>query len=112
MKIQKRVANYKLEKLIMERVPFTNYNNSIIAVIEDNFYSVSHWGTTIAIYDLDAKEVITFDFGMYSQTTSAVQGKVIRALFDQRARETMLDQLMGSNRKVAQRFGRMARLIR
>lgn len=80
MKTQKRVANYKIEALFRERVPFENYNNSITAEMVEGVYRVWHWNTHLFTLDTNSGEVTYFDFGYYSQTTSALQGKIVRAL--------------------------------
>lgn len=80
-KPQKRVPNYKLQDLIAQRLPFSNYNASITATLDEKgIYSLTHWRTTIAQLDTNSEEVLYLDFGYYSQTTSALQGRIIRTL--------------------------------
>lgn len=82
-----RVPNHKIDALLRDLVPFTNYNASIKATRSDqfNFYSVTHWDTEIVRIDLADRDrhkdaVIWLNLGYYSQTTSALQGRILRNL--------------------------------
>jgi len=79
-KTQSRVPNYKLEQLLKDRVPFTNYNQTIVATQRDNIFKVTHWGTTLVEYDTDANAVRFIDLTTHSQTTSVLQGRIVRNL--------------------------------
>lgn len=81
-----RVANHEIDNLFRELVPFTNYNASIVTTLDyRGIYAVYHWGTEIARIDTtnrawgrDAVEYLNLAY--YSQTTSTLQGKVVRSL--------------------------------
>lgn len=80
MKTQKRVANYKIEQLFRDRTPFTNYNGSIVAEMVEGVYRVFHWDTHLFTLDTNSGEVNFAYLDYYSQTTSALQGKILRGL--------------------------------
>lgn len=82
-----RVPNHKIDALLRDLVPFTNYNASIVATRNEHFgiYSVTHWNTEIVRIDLADRDrhkdaVISLNLGYYSQTTSALQGRILRNL--------------------------------
>lgn len=110
-KPQTRVPNYKLEGLIAQRLPFSNYNASITATLDEKgIYSLTHWRTTIAQLDTNTGEVSYLDFGYYSQTTSALQGRIIRTL-----PRVYLEELLGlyiksGDTRSARRLKGMARV--
>ena len=79
-KTQSRVPNYKLDQLLKDRVPFTNYNQTIVATQRDNIFKVTHWGTTLVEYDTDVNRVRFIDLTTHSQTTSVLQGRIVRNL--------------------------------
>lgn len=93
MKTIKRVPNYKISQLLKERIPFENYNKSIIATIdkETNTYFVIHWATLILSYDTKNEAINSFDFSYYSQTTSTLQGKIVRSVFSPSQIADLLD---------------------
>lgn len=97
MKIQKRVPNYKLGQLLSVPAPFENYNRSIIGQQTDSLFMVFHWETPILSYDLDTRQILKFDFGYYSQTTSTLQGKIIRSLFTREQIEDLLTRYRKEN---------------
>lgn len=92
-----RVANHQIDQLFRELVPFTNYNASIVATL--NFYgvyTVTHWGTEIARIDTIKREygkdaVMSLNLRYYSQTTSTLQGKVVRSLMTLNESLNLLD---------------------
>lgn len=81
-----RVANHKIDALLRDLVPFTNYNASIVATLDyRGIYTVTHWGTEIVRYDTTlracGKDAVTdLNLRYYSQTTSALQGRILRNL--------------------------------
>jgi hypothetical protein len=95
-KTQKRVPNHKLESLMAQRLPFDNYNASISAELIEGVYRIWHWKTHILTYDTNTNEVVQFDFRYYSQTTSALQGKILRAIFSRSKIEEFHRSLIGS----------------
>lgn len=76
-----RIANYKIESLIRELTPFVNYNGTITAEIDPRgIYRIVHWRTTILEYDTNNNRIISLQVGYISQTTSALVGRIVRAL--------------------------------
>ena len=76
-----RIANYQIESMIRELKPFVNYNGTITAEIDERgWYRIVHWRTTILEYDTNTSRIISLQVGYISQTTSALVGKIIRAL--------------------------------
>lgn len=80
MKTQKRIANYQIDQMFRERVPFKNYNASIVAENNEGLYSVWHWDTHLFSLDTNTGRVLTFNLAYYSQTTSTLQGRIVREL--------------------------------
>jgi hypothetical protein len=111
MATNSRVANWRLPALLSERVPFTNYNASITAEIVGGTYRVTHWRTTILEYDLATSTIGYFEFGYISQTTSALQGKIIRSLFTpENIRDLFYQFTMVGNRRHLRRLKGMTRM--
>lgn len=76
-----RTPNYKLESLIRELKPFTNYNATITAEIDaKGIYRIVHWRTTILEFDTNTNQIVFLQAGYISQTTSALVGRILRAL--------------------------------
>lgn len=76
-----RIANYKIESMIRELKPFVNYNGTITAEIDERgWYRIVHWNTTILEYDTTTNRIIDLRVGYISQTTSALVGRIVRAL--------------------------------
>lgn len=114
-KAQKRVANFTIEGLLSSRTPFTNYNASIIAEIDsEGVYRVTHWKTVIWEYSLSESRTLQFDFKHYSQTTSALQGKIARAgLHPQEVRDMLgifLDPIL--KKQMPNQYRRLAGMVR
>ena len=80
MKTQKRIANHQIDQMFRERVPFKNYNASIVAENNAGLYSVWHWDTHLFSLDTDTGQVTFFSIAYYSQTTSTLQGRIVREL--------------------------------
>lgn len=79
--IHKRVANYKLDKLISSFQEFYNYNRTIVATYNGlGEYEVFHWTTLILRYDPKTSKIIFLDTRSISMTTSQLVGKIVRAL--------------------------------
>lgn len=77
----KRVPNYKLEPLIRDCQTFTNYNKTIVADYNDKGeYEIYHWETLILTYNTAEKKIVFLNTKNFSQTTSNLLGKIIRAL--------------------------------
>lgn len=76
----KRLPNYKIGAEISALNTFTNYNNTISAVRDGNNYQVIHWRTVILDYNTDTNEIVSLQTGYISQTTSALVGRILRAL--------------------------------
>jgi hypothetical protein len=112
MATNSRVANWRLPALLSERVPFTNYNASITAEIVEGVYKITHWRTTILEYDLANSAILYFEFGYISQTTSALQGKIIRSLFTPENISYLVFQLtLAGNPRHLRRLKGMARMF-
>ena len=111
MATNSRVANWRLPALLSERKPFTNYNASITAEIVGGTYKVTHWRTTILEYDLTTSTISYFEFGYISQTTSALQGKIVRSLLTpENIRELVYHFTMSGQRSNLRRLKGMARM--
>ncbi len=113
-----RIPNHKIDQMFRELVPFSNYNASIVATRNDHFgfYSVTHWDTEIVRIDLAERDhhkdsVISFNFRYYSQTTSALQGRIVRNLLTRSEVANLLDwyQNQGS-KEYATKLKRLARI--
>lgn len=80
----KRIPNHKIDNAVTHLVPFTNYNNTISADIfhteTEQTYHVWHWATKIAEFNLTTGNLDFFNTGFFSQTTSALQGRLLRNL--------------------------------
>jgi hypothetical protein len=111
-----RIANHKIDEMLRELVPFTNYNNSIVATKTQWDYRVMHWGTEIVRIALVEGErqnydsVAWFNGRYYSQTTSALQGRILRNLLTMREVENLLDGYQNSDIETYRRLARMARV--
>ena len=110
-----RVANHQIDELLRELVPFTNYNASIVATKGDTFYSVTHWSTEIVRIDLvdgerqNYNSVYHFDPRYYSQTTSTLQGRILRNLLSPREVYSLVDWYWNNdNKPLARRLRRLA----
>ena len=76
-----RIPNFQIGALIAELAPFTNYNASITATTNENgVYKIVHWRTTILEYDTNKNQILYLQVGYISQTTSALVGRILRAL--------------------------------
>jgi hypothetical protein len=106
-----RVANWRLPALLSERKPFTNYNASITAEIVGGTYKVTHWNTLILEYELETSTMNYFQFSYISQTTSALQGKIVRSLLTpQNIHELVYTFTMSGQRENLRRLKGMARM--
>ena len=99
-----RLPNYKINTEISSFNDFENYNRSIVGVRSGGYYSVSHWGTKVLEYDL-SRDKITFLYeSHYSQTTSALVGRIVRSL-PRSAVISFIEQLPSKPKQ--RRFARM-----
>lgn len=109
-----RVANHQIDQLLRELVPFENYNRSIIATKGDSFYAVTHWDTEIVRINLvegerpDYDSVYHFNARYYSQTTSALQGRILRNLLTPSEVWSLLDWYWNNDKPLARRLRRLA----
>jgi len=109
-----RVANHQIDQLFRELVPFENYNRSIIATKTHSAYTVTHWDTEIARINLTEGErverdaVYFFNIGYYSQTTSTLQGRILRNLFTRQEVDNLLDWYWNNDKPLARRLARLA----
>jgi hypothetical protein len=87
----KRVPNFRLDPLIRDCLPFENYNRSIIGQRTSYLFMLFHWDTCLLMYDTETKELLRFDFDYYSQTTSTLQGRIVRNLLSREQIEHLLD---------------------
>jgi cytochrome c oxidase assembly protein Cox11 len=112
MKTQNRIPNWQLEKLLAARTPFTNYNGTISAEITaEGVYKITHWKTVIIEYELATSSILYFEFGFISQTTSALQGKIVRSLLTaENTRELLHTLVMTGQRRDLRRLKGMARI--
>lgn len=115
---RKRIANHKIDALLRDLVPFTNYNASIVATRNDHFgfYSVTHWDTEIVRIDLAERDrhkdsVISLNFRYHSQTTSTLQGRIVRNLLTRSEVMNLLDWYQNQgDKEYATRLKRLARI--
>lgn len=80
----KRIANYQIDKTVNNLAPFVNYNGTIEGDIlitdEAKTYSVWHWSTKILSFNLETGNIDFFNTDYFSQTTSTLQGRLLRNL--------------------------------
>jgi hypothetical protein len=113
-RVRTRVANHQIDQLLRDLVPFENYNKSIVAVKNDHYYSVTHWSTEIVRINLvdgerqDYDSVYHFNAGYYSQTTSTLQGRILRNLLTRREVDSLLDWYWNNDKQLARRLVRMS----
>lgn len=110
-----RVPNHELGKLFSELVPLTNYNATIVATIDPmGIYSVTHWGTEIVRIDttrraLGKDAVVSLNLRYYSQTTSTLQGRIVRNLLTRSEVMNLLDWYRNQgDKEYATRLKRLA----
>lgn len=83
-----------MDKMMQNREPFTH--RSYQAFFRDGNYVLKHWGTEIAWVG-ESGDIVMFDTGYYSNTTSGFQGKIIRHALSDKGR-AQLRELVGSNK--------------
>ena len=109
-----RVPNWKLDKLLADLVPFTNYNATIVGELRpDGIYTITHWRTEIVRIDTTlralGKDAVVFaEFGYISQTTSTLQGRIIRNALTRREVLNLMDWYLNQGDKVM--FNRIRKL--
>lgn len=109
-----RVPNHKIDSLFRGLTPFSNYNASIVATLDyRGIYTVSHWGTEIVRIDTTRRGngkdgLVSLNLGYYSQTTSTLQGKVVRSLLTLAESMNLLDWYRNQGDK--EYFDRLRRL--
>lgn len=109
MKTQNRVPNHLISKLFRERVPFNNYNGTIVAENVNGLYSVWHWRTHLVTYDTSSDRLLAMNTTYYSQTTSALQGKILRDLVSPKQAQALYDEALAQGDKnLARRIKRLA----
>lgn len=111
-KTLKRVPNHKIERLLAERVPFDNYNASISAELVEGVYRVFHWNTHILSYDTNTNAVDYFNFSYYSQTTSALQGRIVRSVLSRAQVEDLLNTYKAEPKRYASEIRRLKGMAR
>jgi hypothetical protein len=110
------VANHKIDQLLRDLVPFENYNKSIVATKTRWDYRVTHWGTEIVRIKLVEGErqrydsVDFFNPAYYSQTTSTLQGRILRNLLTRNEVENILDWYVNNDIPTFLRLSKMARV--
>jgi hypothetical protein len=88
-----KVANYKIAELIKTQTPFINYNATIVATLNaDGIYEIVHWQTKVLTYNTNTGEIVYLYPTSFSQTTSALIGRIVRSL----PRQAVLDYLAKS----------------
>jgi hypothetical protein len=76
-----RIANHKIDAEIRALRPFTNYNATITAELDERgWYRIVHWRTTILEFDTNTSQIISLQVRYISQTTSTLVGRILRAL--------------------------------
>ena len=77
----KRIPNHKINPMITGLLPFTNYNATITAEIDEKgIYRINHWSTTILEYDTYTNRILRLRVDYISQTTSTLVGRILRGL--------------------------------
>jgi hypothetical protein len=85
-----KIANYKIAGLVATQSPFINYNASIVATLNaGGLYEITHWATKVLTYDTNTGKIIFLFPSVFSQTTSALVGRIVRNL----PRQAVLDYL-------------------
>ncbi len=110
---QSRVPNWKIDQLLKGRVPFSNYNQTIIATLDsEGIYSVTHWRTEIVRWNVNTERLVSFDPGAYSQTTSTLQGRIVRNLLTPSAVENLYSEYAKhpETKPWAKKLSRLARM--
>ncbi len=107
----KRLPNYQVERAITKKLTFVNYNGSISGSLDEKgVYSVIHWRTLLWQYDTIREMSIVFDFNYYSQTTSALQGRIIRTMHTRELEWFLGDYRLQGDTAKLRRFKGMARM--
>lgn len=76
-----RLPNREISAEIETLSPFTNYNSTIRAEVDSaGIYRITHWRTTILEFDKNTGRILFLQVGYISQTTSALVGRILRAL--------------------------------
>lgn len=76
-----RIPNHKINPMIRGLLPFTNYNATITAEIDERgIYRINHWRTTILEYDTYTNRILRLRTDYISQTTSTLVGRILRSL--------------------------------
>jgi hypothetical protein len=85
-----KIANYKIAGLVATQSPFINYNTSIVATLNaGGLYEIIHWETKVLTYDTNTGKIVFLFPTFFSQTTSALVGRIVRNL----PRQAVLDYL-------------------
>lgn len=100
-----RIPNHAIDGKLLGLQPFTNYNDTIRGFITGNIYSVFHWDTLMAEFNLDTREYVYLNMNQISATSSKLQGRLIRNLA---SRSATLDYLANNGTSAdAKRLARM-----
>jgi len=76
----KRVPNHKLGYYLDNKLPFSNYNNTITGYYHANTYIVKHWATEMFAISKSAENKIhLFELPYISQTSSTLVGRILRS---------------------------------
>jgi len=102
-----RLPNHRIEAEISALKPFVNYNGTISANHSSDIYAVWHWSTKIAEFNTATQKLEFLQVGYISQTTSALIGRILRALPDSAVLEFI--NALGDNQQ-RKRLMRMTRL--
>jgi hypothetical protein len=102
-----RLPNHRIEAEISALKPFVNYNATITANQSSDIYAVWHWSTKIAEFNTATQKLEFLQVGYISQTTSALIGRILRALPDAAVLEFI--NALGDNQQ-RKRLMRMTRL--
>jgi hypothetical protein len=117
-----RIPNHRIDSLVADLAPFSNYNASITAYRvtsaghshlkadrdpNGTVYTVQNWRTIIAEIDTETREIIGLRHDYISQTTSRLVGRILRALPPESV-ERYLTDLATIRPTDAKRLARMA----
>lgn len=77
----KRVPNWKLGYYLDNKLPFSNYNNTITGYYHANTYVVKHWATEMFATSkyADSDTIHLFELQFISQTSSVLVGRILRS---------------------------------
>lgn len=114
-----RIPNHRIDSLVADLEPFTNYNETIRGYRAESraigapldtaraIYGIIHWRTQILSFDLETQTITHLADWYISQTTSTLVGRILRSLPRESVERYLASMPDTANRK---RLARMARI--